>query len=139
MNELDRPIGRVWRRLRAQRFLASAVWCLAAMGISYVTAEGHQLPQLNCVKIPDGIDDMTVRRRLLTEWGIEIGGGLGPFKGQAWRIGLMGQGARPANVTLLLAALETCLRDLGHPAEPGAALAAASDAYTGAETVASAG
>ncbi len=104
---------------------------LTAMGISYVTAEGHQLPQLSCVRIPDGVDDLTVRKRLLTEWGIEIGGGLGPFKGQAWRIGLMGQGARPANVTLFLAALETCLRDLGHTVEPGAALAAASEAYSG--------
>src|SRR3954452_7418793 len=49
---------------------------LAAMGIGIVTAEGHQLPQLTCARIPDNIDDLTVRRRLLTEWGIEIGGGL---------------------------------------------------------------
>jgi alanine-glyoxylate transaminase/serine-glyoxylate transaminase/serine-pyruvate transaminase len=105
---------------------------LAAMGLSYVTAEGHQLPQLNCVRIPDGVDDLTVRKRLLAEWGIEIGGGLGPLKGQAWRIGLMGHGSRPANVTLVLAALETCLRDLGHAVEPGAGLAAASEAYGGA-------
>ncbi len=102
---------------------------LAAMGLSYVTAEGHQLPQLNCVRVPEGVDDLAVRRRLLADWGIEIGGGLGPLKGQAWRIGLMGHGSRPANVTLVLAALETCLRDLGHPVEPGAALAAASEAH----------
>ena len=102
---------------------------LSAMGLSYVTVEGHQLPQLNCIRIPEGIDDLTVRRRLLKDWGIEIGGGLGPFKGQAWRIGLMGHGSRQANVTLVLAALETCLRDLGHAIEPGAALAAASEAY----------
>ena len=73
---------------------------------------------------------MAVRKRLLTGWGIEIGGGLGPFKGQAWRIGLMGHGARQANVTLFLAALETCLRDLGYSFEPGAALAAASEVYS---------
>jgi alanine-glyoxylate transaminase / serine-glyoxylate transaminase / serine-pyruvate transaminase len=102
---------------------------LAAMGLGLVTAEGHQLPQLTCVRIPDGIDDLTVRRRLLKDWGIEIGGGLGPMKGQAWRIGLMGHGSRQANVTLLLAALETCLRDLGHRLESGGALSAASAAY----------
>ena len=73
---------------------------------------------MTCVKIPDGIDDLTVRRRLLKDWGIEIGGGLGPFKGQAWRIGLMGYGSRQSNVTLLLAALETCLRDLGCRSRP---------------------
>lgn len=102
---------------------------LAAMGVGVHTVEGHQLPQLTCARIPDGIDDMTVRRRLLKEWGIEVGGGLGSLKGQAWRIGLMGHGSRRANVTQVLAALETCLRDLGHPLEAGAALAAASDAY----------
>ena len=89
-----------------------------ALGLDYVTTEGHRLPQLHCIRIPSGIDDMTVRKRLLTEWGIEIGGGLGPFKGQAWRVGLMGQGARRSNVTLFLSALETCLRELGHKLSP---------------------
>jgi alanine-glyoxylate transaminase/serine-glyoxylate transaminase/serine-pyruvate transaminase len=103
---------------------------LAAIGIGVLAAEGHQLPQLTCAAIPDGIDDLVVRRRLLNEWGIEVGGGLGSFKGRAWRIGLMGQGARQANVTLLLAALETCLRDLGHKFEPGASLKAAADVYS---------
>jgi alanine-glyoxylate transaminase / serine-glyoxylate transaminase / serine-pyruvate transaminase len=103
---------------------------LAAMGIGVATVEGHQLPQLTCALIPDGIDDLTVRRRLLKEWGIEVGGGLGSLKGKAWRIGLMGHGSRRAHVTLLLAALETCLRDLGHALEPGAALAAAGEVYT---------
>jgi alanine-glyoxylate transaminase / serine-glyoxylate transaminase / serine-pyruvate transaminase len=107
---------------------------LAALGLAYVPAEGHQLPQLNCVRIPAGIDDLAVRRRLLTDWGIEIGGGLGPLKGQAWRIGLMGHGSRRANVSLLLGALETCLRDLGHRFEPGAALAAASRSFAESAT-----
>jgi alanine-glyoxylate transaminase/serine-glyoxylate transaminase/serine-pyruvate transaminase len=111
-----------WRALKAG---------LAAMGLSYATAEGHQLPQLSCVLIPDGIDDLVVRKRLLTDWGIEIGGGLGSFKGKAWRIGLMGYGSRRQNVTLLLAALETCLRDLSSKLPPGAALAAASVVYAG--------
>ena len=67
---------------------------LAAMGLSLATVAGHRLPQLTCVRIPEGIDDLTVRRRLLKDWGIEIGGGLGPFKGKAWRIGLMGHSSR---------------------------------------------
>ena len=102
---------------------------LAAMGLSLATAPRHQLPQLTCVRIPDGIDDLTVRRRLLKDWGIEIGGGLGPFKGQAWRIGLMGYGSRQSNVTLLLAALETCLRDLGFALKAGEAIQAAAAVY----------
>ena len=102
---------------------------LTAMGLGYVTAEGHQLPQLNCVRIPDGVDDLVVRKRLLADWGIEVGGGLGSMKGKAWRIGLMGYGSRREYVTLVLAALETCLRDLGVKFEPGAALAATSKAY----------
>jgi alanine-glyoxylate transaminase/serine-glyoxylate transaminase/serine-pyruvate transaminase len=102
---------------------------LAAMGLSLLTDPKHRLPELTCVKIPDGIDDLTVRRRLLKDWGIEIGGGLGPFKGQAWRIGLMGYGSRQSNVTLLLAALETCLRDLGHALKAGEATQAAAAVY----------
>ena len=87
------------------------------------------MPQLTCVRIPDGIDDLTVRKRLLKDWGIEVGGGLGPFKGKAWRIGLMGHSSRRENVTLVLSALETCLRDLGHPVPPGTAVSAAAEVY----------
>jgi alanine-glyoxylate transaminase / serine-glyoxylate transaminase / serine-pyruvate transaminase len=101
---------------------------LEALGLGYVAAPGQRLPQLHCVRIPAGVDDLAVRKRLLADWGIEIGGGLGPLKGQAWRIGLMGQSSRREYVTLLLASLETCLRDLGCRVEPGAALAAASAA-----------
>ena len=83
---------------------------LQELGITYVSQEGHSLPMLNAVKIPDGADDAAVRRRLLEEFGIEIGGGLGAFKGKAWRIGLMGHTATHRNVTLLLAALREILR-----------------------------
>ena len=55
---------------------------LAALGIGYATAEGHQLPMLNAVWIPQDIDDLSIRRELLARFGIEIGGGLGDFKGQ---------------------------------------------------------
>lgn len=111
---------------------------LAAMGLDYVTARGFELPQLNCVRIPSGVDDLAVRKRLLAEWGIEIGGGLGPLKGQAWRIGLMGCSSRRAYVTLALSALETCLLDSGVSFEPGAALAAAGEVYAGESAVATA-
>jgi len=102
---------------------------LAAMGLSLATAPGHRLPQLSCVRIPEGIDDLTVRRRLLKDWGIEIGGGLGPFKGQVWRIGLMGHSSCRENVNLVLSALESCLRDLGHRLQPSAGTSAAAEVY----------
>lgn len=82
---------------------------LQALGLAYTAREGFQLPQLNAVRIPRGIDDITVRKRLLNEFGIEIGGGLGEFKGNVWRIGLMGYNSQPRAVFQLLAALEQCL------------------------------
>jgi alanine-glyoxylate transaminase/serine-glyoxylate transaminase/serine-pyruvate transaminase len=102
---------------------------LAAMGLSLATTEGHRLPQLTCVKIPEGIDDLTVRRRLLKEWGIEIGGGLGPFKGKAWRIGLMGHSSQEKNVNLVLSTLETCLADLGYRLNRGAGTGASAQVF----------
>jgi alanine-glyoxylate transaminase / serine-glyoxylate transaminase / serine-pyruvate transaminase len=83
---------------------------LRGLGISYVSQDGHHLPMLNAIKIPDGVDDVAVRRQLLGEYGIEIGAGLGAFKGKAWRIGLMGHGATKRNVMLVLSALRELLR-----------------------------
>ncbi len=77
------------------------------MGISYVPK--HSLHTLNCIHIPDGADDAGARRRLLEEYGIEIGAGLGVMAGKAWRIGLMGHGATVRNVDLVLAALKEIL------------------------------
>lgn len=102
---------------------------LAALGIPYAAAEGHQLPQLNAVRIPLGADDLTTRKRLLSEFGIEIGGGLGEFKGKVWRIGLMGHASRPANVVLFLGALEQCLLAQGVKIPAGAGVAAANQTY----------
>ena len=67
---------------------------------------------LNAVHVPEGVDDAAVRKRLLTDHNIEIGAGLGPFKGKAWRFGLMGSSSTQQNVALVLAALETILRDM---------------------------
>lgn len=102
---------------------------LAAVGIKYAAAEGHQLPMLNAVHIPDGVDDAKVRGGLLNRFGIEIGGGLGAFKGKVWRIGLMGHGSRQANVLTFLAALEQLLAEQGYRFNHGASVAAANGAY----------
>ncbi len=104
---------------------------LAAIGISYTADEGYQLPMLNAVHVPEGVDDATVRKGLLERFGIEIGGGLGAFKGKAWRIGLMGYGAREANVLLLLSALEQLLSEQGYQFDRGNSIAAANAAYAG--------
>jgi alanine-glyoxylate transaminase/serine-glyoxylate transaminase/serine-pyruvate transaminase len=102
---------------------------LAAMGLSYAVREGQQLPMLNAVLIPTGIDDLKVRQQLLREFGIEIGGGLGPMKGKTWRIGLMGETSSPRNVLLLLAALERCLGDQGSKVSAGTGVGAANEFY----------
>ncbi|HEY7326844.1 MAG TPA: alanine--glyoxylate aminotransferase family protein [Gemmataceae bacterium] len=104
---------------------------LKALGLTYTANEKHQLPQLNAVRIPAGVEDLPVRKRLLTEFGIEIGGGLGEFKGKAWRIGLMGHNSRPEVVLLFLAALEQCLVGQGIKAQPGSGVAAANRVYLG--------
>ncbi|MEZ6120395.1 MAG: alanine--glyoxylate aminotransferase family protein [Pirellulaceae bacterium] len=103
---------------------------LAAIGISFAAQDGHQLPMLNAVTIPHGVDDVTVRKGLLERFGIEIGGGLGAFKGKVWRIGLMGYGARTNNVLLLLAGLEQLLAEQGVSLDPGASIAAANQVYS---------
>ena len=99
---------------------------LAAMEITYSAEDGHQLPMLNAVHIPTGIDDGTIRQQLLERFGIEIGGGLGAFAGKVWRIGLMGYASRRSNVLTFLDALEQLLIEQGHSCQPGAAVAAAS-------------
>jgi len=79
---------------------------LENMGIEFVVDEASRLPQLNNVWIPEGIDDAQVRSRLLNEFNLEIGAGLGDFAGKVWRIGLMGFASNPKNVLTCLSALE---------------------------------
>lgn len=93
---------------------------LEAMGLTYIPK--HSLHTLNAVTIPDGIDDKEVRGKLLNNYSIEIGGGLGPFAGKAWRIGLMGTSSTQRNVMMVLGALSDILQRDG-------ALAAASAVY----------
>jgi alanine-glyoxylate transaminase/serine-glyoxylate transaminase/serine-pyruvate transaminase len=103
---------------------------LEAMGLSYIPE--RSLTTLNAVTVPSGVDDARVRGRLLNEFGIEIGGGLGPFKGKAWRIGLMGASSTRRNVTLVLAALGSLLREEGVVVPKEEALAAAGRVYASA-------
>lgn len=80
-----------------------------ALGMEFVVDAEHRLPQLNCVRIPAGVDDAAVRRQLLDEYNLEIGAGLGPLAGKVWRIGLMGHASNRTNVLFCLGALETLL------------------------------
>ncbi len=82
---------------------------LVELGFELFAAEGHRLPELTTVWVPDGVDDAAVRATLLERYGIEVGGGLGEFAGKVWRVGCMGHTARPRNVTLLLGALAEVL------------------------------
>lgn len=83
---------------------------LEAMGLRYLADPDHQLPMLNAVAVPEDVDEALVRRRLLDEFAVEIGGGLGDFKGRAWRIGLMGESATLRHVTMLTNALNELLQ-----------------------------
>ena len=110
---------------------------LATLNLEPFAQEGHRLWQINAVKVPDGIDDLAVRTRLLREYNIEIGAGLGPVKGQIWRIGVMGYSANRSNILLVLSALEDILADQGIKVSRGAAGEAAQGvyhAYDGAAT-----
>ena len=97
---------------RFQRHAAAArmLWDgLEALDVSMVVPVEHRLASLTTVRVPVGVDEAVVRRRLMEEYGIEIAGGLGTFKGAAWRVGLMGYSARPENVLTLLGALARVL------------------------------
>ena len=98
---------------------------IEAMGLSMLVAEKERLPMLNAILIPEGADDVKVRKMLLNEFGMEIGGGLGPLAGKIWRVGLMGHVCRKRNVFLFLSALEAGLKAQGAKARPGALDAAA--------------
>jgi len=97
---------------------------LEAMGLLFVVNKPDRLPQLNAVTIPDGVDDAKVRSRLLNEYNLEIGAGLGALAGKVWRIGLMGHSSRAENILLCIGALESVLGDMGANINRGVALPA---------------
>ena len=123
----EEGIERAWARHRRHHLALKAG--LEAMGMKFVVPEEARLPQMNAVWIPEGVEDLPLRRRLLTEFNLEIGAGLGPLAGKIWRFGLMGYSAKAENVLLCLSALGSALADSGHPVEYGKAEAAAHDAY----------
>jgi alanine-glyoxylate transaminase / serine-glyoxylate transaminase / serine-pyruvate transaminase len=124
---LEEGLDARFARHRAQG--AALAEGLEALGLELLVPPSERLVQLCAVRIPEGVDDLRVRQRLLAEFGIEIGGGLGPLKGRIWRIGLMGAGATQSNVVLCLAALGRVLRAEGYrggelapipePSQPG--------------------
>ncbi len=96
-----------------------------AMGLRFVVDAAHRLPQLNAVSVPAGVDEAKVRAQLLTEYGLEIGAGLGAMAGKIWRIGLMGQTSCPKNVLLCLSAMENVLGEMKAPITRGESVLAA--------------
>jgi len=114
--------ARFARHLRNHRALVAG---LEAMGLTMFVAPPCQLPTLNTVVIPDGVDDVRVRRALLDQFQIEIGGGFGPLKGKIWRVGLMGYSSSIEHVVLFLSALEQILHGEGVSMPMGAGVRAA--------------
>jgi alanine-glyoxylate transaminase/serine-glyoxylate transaminase/serine-pyruvate transaminase len=103
---------------------------LEELGLTPLPRIGQRLPMLNCVTVPSHIPEGDVRAELLKNYGIEIGGGLGPLKGKVWRIGLMGESSTEAHVLTLLNALESLFIHGGWLTTPGVALQAASRVYS---------
>ena len=122
----DEGLENAWQRHMDNHLALRAG--LEAMGLEFVVTEVHRLPQLNSVTIPEGVDDAEVRSRLLNEFNLEIGAGLGALAGKVWRIGLMGHSSRAENIMLCLAALEAVL---GDKVNTGVALAAAQEKLGG--------
>ena len=119
-----------WARHRRHHLALAAG--LEILGMSLLPPADERLWTLNAVRVPDGVDEAGVRRRLLDEFSIEIGAGLGPLAGRIWRVGLMGAGSTLSNVLLLLTALEHVLRGSGYRTESAGAAVAAAEAAVSA-------
>lgn len=102
---------------------------IEAMGMNFVVDKAYRLPQLNSVTVPEGVNEAAVRSRLLKEYNLEIGAGLGALAGKVWRIGLMGESSSQTNVLTCLGALDAILTDMKAPINSGAAVGAAMAAY----------
>jgi len=104
---------------------------LEAMGLTFVVPEAERLPQLNLVSIPDGVDEASIRKQLLSQYDLEIGAGLGSLAGKVWRIGLMGYGSNPKNVLLCVNAMEAVLSQYNAHINKGVATSAVQAVYSG--------
>ena len=118
----EEGLKEAWARHRKNHLALRAG--LEAMGLSFIVKEPDRLPQLNAVTIPAGVDDASGRSRLLNEYNLEIGAGLGALAGKVWRIGLMGHASRAENILLCVGALESVLGDMGAEINTGVALPA---------------
>jgi len=114
---------------RHRRNHLALVHGVEAMGLQMLVKEPYRLWSLNTIRIPEGIDDVKVRKALLEEDNLEIGGGLGKLKGKIWRVGLMGYGSNQTHVLYFLTALEQALREQGFEVPRGAGAAAAREFY----------
>src|SRR5437763_12538350 len=108
---LEENLENRWRR-HQENYLALKSG-LEKLGLGIASQEGHQLWQLNAVTVPAGVDEAAVRNRLLSDFNIEIGAGIGPLKGKIWRVGLMGETSSKAPVKAILSALAHILNDSG--------------------------
>jgi alanine-glyoxylate transaminase/serine-glyoxylate transaminase/serine-pyruvate transaminase len=118
-----------WARHRRNHLALAAG--LEALGLSLLPPAPERLWTLNAVRVPEGVDEAAVRRKLLEDFSIEIGAGLGPLAGRIWRVGLMGAGSSLSNVLLFLSALERVLSTSGYRSSAAnAAIAAAESAAT---------
>jgi alanine-glyoxylate transaminase/serine-glyoxylate transaminase/serine-pyruvate transaminase len=126
----EEGLENAWERHRRHHLALRAG--LEALGLAFVVPEAERLPQLNSVSIPDGVDDAVVRGRLLAEYNLEIGAGLGELAGKLWRIGLMGYSCSLTNVLRCVGALEAILASEGAPIATGVAVEAARRALASA-------
>jgi len=106
---LEEGLKKRWKRHEKNHLLLRAG--LEKLGLAIGSQEGHQLWQLNAVTVPEGVNETSVRRKLLTDYDIEVGAGLGPLKGKIWRVGLMGETSSKENVAYFLQVLSEILED----------------------------
>lgn len=124
-----------WERHRQNQ--VALIAGIEAMGLSCLVKDmANRLPTVTAVLIPDGIEDVKVRKQLIGEYGIEIAGGFGALKGKMWRVGLMGFASQRTNVLLFLSAIEKVLLDNGYNTAPGAGVGAAVRSYSKGQAVA---
>ena len=123
----EEGLENAWQRHELNHRALSAG--LQAMGMRFLVDEAYRLPQLNSVTIPAGVDDAAVRSRLLADYNLEIGAGLGEYAGKIWRIGLMGYASRKQNVLQCLSALENVISACGGEINTGVAVHAAEEIY----------
>lgn len=101
---LEEGLENRWRRHQAvHQYLKQE---LEALGFRYLVEEAYRLPNLNAVFLPEGIDEAAIRKQLLLDYNIEVGGGLGAFAGKIWRVGIMGESCTKNHVNSLVGALK---------------------------------